>query len=542
MIGVIADAAEHRVVEEFFELFKTPWEFYKQGRDYEVVLCAGEYGLSDKSAKIVVIYAGQALQYDADTRVPAGTATTGGRFGYRGVRVPLYGPNVTFRKTSTRGGERVDAGGALVYIDRSDKQIIVRLGYNLFEEVQHVLEHGQPIAEAKTPTLDLHIAILRDIIVTHGAMLVEVPPVPAGYEFIACLTHDVDHPSIRAHRFDHTMFGFLYRAVIGSLTRFREGDLSWRGVLQNGAAALKLPLVHLGIAEDFWHTFDRYRSIENGLPSTFYLIPFKGRAGRVGAAPAPQYRASGYGAADLSVKIQELTEAGCEVALHGIDAWRDSSRGLEELREVQRITGSRDAGVRMHWLYFDDASPEVLDETGFDYDSTYGYNETIGYRAGTAQAYRPLRARRLLELPLHVMDTALFYPRHLGLKLAEARKRIQTIVHQTTCLGGCVTVNWHDRSIAPERLWGDVYADLIDDFRSNRAWFATASQAAAWFRKRRSVVFGDGDWQARYLGANASSERHDGLPPLQVRIHNAPAPPSGATVSAIRQDAVIGSF
>ena len=69
------------------------------------------------------------------------------------------------------------------------------------------------------PTLDLHIAVLRDLIVASGAPLVEIPPVPEGYRFIACLTHDVDHPSIRQHRFDHTMFGFLYRAVVHSLVK-----------------------------------------------------------------------------------------------------------------------------------------------------------------------------------------------------------------------------------------------------------------------------------------------------------------------------------
>ena len=47
-----------------------------------------------------------------------------------------------------------------------------------------------------------------------------------------------------------------------------------------------------------------------------------------------------------------------------------------------------------------------------------GYNETVGYRAGTTQAYKPLEASRLLELPLHVMDTALFYPAYLGLSPA----------------------------------------------------------------------------------------------------------------------------
>ncbi len=42
MIGVIADPSEHDVVREFFELFKTPWEFYRRDRHYEVMLCADE--------------------------------------------------------------------------------------------------------------------------------------------------------------------------------------------------------------------------------------------------------------------------------------------------------------------------------------------------------------------------------------------------------------------------------------------------------------------------------------------------------------------
>ena len=40
MIGVIADSAEQDVVREFFELFKTPWEFYRRDRRYDVAgLC-----------------------------------------------------------------------------------------------------------------------------------------------------------------------------------------------------------------------------------------------------------------------------------------------------------------------------------------------------------------------------------------------------------------------------------------------------------------------------------------------------------------------
>ena len=93
----------------------------------------------------------------------------------------------------------------------------MRIGYDLFSEIRTLLTQGQPPANADMPALELHIAFLRDLIIGHGIRLIEVPPVPDGHSFIACLTHDVDHPSIRQHKWDHTIFGFLYRAVFGSL-------------------------------------------------------------------------------------------------------------------------------------------------------------------------------------------------------------------------------------------------------------------------------------------------------------------------------------
>ena len=111
---------------------------------------------------------------------------------------------------------------------------------------------------------------------------------------------------------------------------------------------------------------------------------------------------------------------GCEVGLHGIDAWIDSARGIEEFEEIRSLTGISETGVRMHWLYYDQQSPVTLEEAGAAYDSTIGYRETVGYRAGTTQVYKPLQATRLLELPMHVMDTALFYPAYLGLSSRQA--------------------------------------------------------------------------------------------------------------------------
>jgi hypothetical protein len=51
-------------------------------------------------------------------------------------------------------------------------------------------------------------------------------------------------------------------------------------------------------------------------------------------------------------------------------------------------------------------------------------------------------------------------------------------------------VNWHDRSLAPERLWTRAYATLLAELRDeHRVWFATAGAAVEWYRWRRAIRF-----------------------------------------------------
>lgn len=535
MIGVIANPAEHSLVREFFELFKTPWEYYRSGRQYEVLLSAADSNFDKNTAKLVLIYGGRELQFDADQQVPV--ASVGKDFSvlsYHGTRLPIYGNGVTFEVDGPSYLHDQESGRSAIYVRQSQETVFIRIGYNLFSEFKSLLTAGQPATNAATPTLDLHIALLRDLMVANGVMFVEIPPVPNGYRFIACLTHDVDHPSIRHHKFDRTMFGFLYRAVLGSMFDVFRGRASIRKLLTNWAAALKLPFVYLGLAKDFWHEFDLYTKLERGLPSSFFVIPFGHYPGRTRRGPAPGHRASRYGAEDVADQVRKLISAGCEVGAHGIDAWLDSSSGCKELEQIRRLTGIRDIGVRMHWLYFDKESPLILERAGAQYDSTIGFNETVGYRAGTSQAYKPLGVTRLLELPLHIMDTALFFPAYLNLSLAEARTRVGGIIHNAVLFGGSVTVNWHDRSIAPERSWGEFYADLIKELQSSGAWFATAAETVSWFRKRRSVRFEDFSDESAALEVETALDG-DGLPSVSLRVHN---PRGSHKDSALREKAI----
>src|SRR5262249_35983330 len=151
--------------------------------------------------------------------------------------------------------------------------------------------------------------------------------------------------------------------------------------------------------------------------------------------------------------------------------------------------GDHDIGIRMHWLLQDENTPRVLEQAGYLYDSTSGYNDDIGYRAGTHQVFRPLDCRTLLEMPMHIQDGALFYAGKLALPEAEAWRRCQDMIANTEQSGGVLTVLWHDRSLGPERHWGDFYERLVVELKRRGAWFANARDVVDWFRARRAVSF-----------------------------------------------------
>ena len=535
MIGVVARAEEREVARELFELFKTPWEFWRPDGRYDVLVDTHDGTSADRPARIVFLYGSNAGAFDDHRGQHPGLPRESTTLRWRGDRLPLYGRCVPLWP---EGGPSdlvfEDTGEPTTAVTHADGRIVVRIGYDLFHEIGALLTSGQPPAQAGVPTLERHVAILRDWILRAGIPLVEIPPIPAGHRFMVCLTHDMDHPGIRFHRFDHTMAGFLRRAVVGSLVGAARGRRPLTDLRRNLAAAVTLPLVYLGWARDFWAGFDRYLEIERGLGSTFFVIPFKRDPGRTVGGRAPRLRAAAYGVADIADQVRELGAAGAEVGLHAIDAWLDGARAIEERGAISRVTGAPTAGVRMHWLYFDERTPGRLEEAGFAYDSTFGYNDTVGFRAGTLQAFKPITAQQLLELPLHVMDTALFYPSRLGLSPAAAHDMVFPLVDEAERHGGALTINWHDRSLAPERLWGRFYVELVDELKRRSAWFPTAARAVAWFRQRRAAVLNTlcGDGGALRIKAYAAESAE--MPGLTVRVHTS-APVDGVPTSLPRR-------
>lgn len=518
LIGVLSEEHEKDVVQEFFELFKTPWEFYEPGLSYDVVL-SSKYDTPDLDAKLLIVYGATGKRIDSAYSTKPQLARKGMLIEYGTREIPIYGDFTTF---AGKGEALLQARGCSKGVAlrlRGERGDIVRVGFDLFGEVCYLLTKGQPPENALVPTLDLHIVILRDWILDAGIPVVEIPPVPRGYGFAACLTHDVDFAGIRRHHFDHTMWGFVYRVCRETLSNVTREKTSRTKAFRNCKTLMSLPLVYLGVCRDFWLCFDEYERIEEAWKSTFFIVPFKNRPGDNIDRANAKWRATKYDVIDIREKVRELVSNGFEIGVHGIDAWQNGTKAKQELMRIVQFTSQQELGIRIHWLCFGEYSARTLDQAGFAYDSTFGYNQTIGYRAGTTQVFRPLGSRVMLELPLHLQDSALLSPAMSPCMEQRAWHSCNDLFETTAKYGGVLTILWHLRSLAPERSWKGFYLRILQELTSRGVWFATAGRAVDWFRRRRSVSFERVDFSDTSLKLNLKAEESAPVPGFILRIH-----------------------
>ena len=333
MISVICTARERPVVREFFQLFKTPWMFWEAGVSCDVLVVTSATALPESfTARLVIAFAASEMRDDPSRGLSPRSWTQDAVLEVGDLQLPLYTGALTLAGDVNVIGRSAEGGAALIVQCVTGSASILRCGYDLFAEVEFLLSAGQPRERAGTPTLDLHIALIRRWIVGAGIALWEIPPAPPGHQFIACLTHDVDFLGIRRHGLDRTLAGFLLRASLGSLYGFIRGRRSLRYLLRNWAAVLSLPLVYARVLPDFWLPFDRYIDADGEFRSTFFLVPFQERPGRGFNGPSDPRRSVRYAAEETRPWLSRLRSLDFEVGVHGIDAWSDLEAATEELQ------------------------------------------------------------------------------------------------------------------------------------------------------------------------------------------------------------------
>src|SRR6185312_15061204 len=176
---------------------------------------------------------------------------------------------------------------------------------------------------------------------------------------------------------------------------------------------------------------------------------------------------------------------------------------------LEALTGGRVPGVRFHYLRHDThATLPKLEALGFAYDSSQGYGDAIGLRAGFSFPYRPFRLaeRRpldLVELPMAVMDATLAERRYLGLEPRAGLERTLRLLERVAGIGGTVAILWHTDRFSREyaRGWDRVYADVLE-------W--VADRAAGWSPRRTRWLRASGSGRARAGDGGATTRAPTG--------------------------------
>jgi len=165
--------------------------------------------------------------------------------------------------------------------------------------------------------------------------------------------------------------------------------------------------------------------------------------------------------------IDDLRSQGFVLGVHpGYDTFGDPARLRQEVAVLRQALGSDRLGGRQHYLRWSPRTWLDWESCGLVYDSSLGFADAIGFRAGTSHPFRPWsfqenRELDLIEVPLVVMDCTPV--KYMGLARREGLERIRACLQRTELVGGVFTLLWHNVPlIEPEYTgWYEAVLDMI---------------------------------------------------------------------------------
>jgi hypothetical protein len=176
---------------------------------------------------------------------------------------------------------------------------------------------------------------------------------------------------------------------------------------------------------------------------------------------------SGYDPRDERIRtaIGCLQKHGVEHGVHpGYQTFGCPQELEAELQILRSVLGRHQLGGRQHYLRWCPATWIDWENCGLAYDSTVGYADQIGFRAGTCIPYRPWllsldREARLLEIPLLVMDVSLLDS--MRLPADELLNVVRRLIDKCRVVGGVFTFLCHNTTLRDESFTR-TYANILD--------------------------------------------------------------------------------
>lgn len=260
-----------------------------------------------------------------------------------------------------------------------------------------------------------------------------------NHSYTATLTHDIDEvTSAWKHR---------ARLLFHSKKRM---------------ASVKSIISHLIIPFTPWKNLNELVEFyeKNDIKSSFFFLT---RDNKVGAIKNADYKIdSSY----ILHAMKEIKTNLHEIGIHG--SYRTHDQSDQFIYEIEQIPVEINGG-RFHFLQFDmQHSPRVIEKAKLQYDSTLGFQESVGFRNSICTPfylydYKKERAYDFLEIPLNVMDCTFAFQKYMDLPPTKSIEVISTLIAETKKFNGNLCVNWHNTfySEYQNSEWKNFYHDLV---------------------------------------------------------------------------------
>jgi hypothetical protein len=164
----------------------------------------------------------------------------------------------------------------------------------------------------------------------------------------------------------------------------------------------------------------------------------------------------------LQDKLKYLRSEGFHIGLHGSFNSAEYGEKLKKEKSIlEEAIGSEVKKTRQHWLHFEERKTPFFHERLFETDSTIGWNDRAGFRAGTASAYHPYnhqenRPFSYTEIPFVLMDSHIYDYRSASeseaLKLLDDLRKYKN-AHISIC--------WHARTCSSDYNWHPGYEKIL---------------------------------------------------------------------------------
>jgi hypothetical protein len=332
------------------------------------------------------------------------------------------------------------------------------------------------------PPIHAYVQLLAGRLMPHTDGVSTLPRWPLGKTFAAVLSHDVDAP-------ERSSKAPLFLKEMVFKTHRPRRHAYWDLCAEVRARGLVNTCVNPPSRRPEWD-FAELCDIETacGLRSAFYFgvvsRPEGHRCDVTYDCSLPRYRRL----------YRKLIGGGWEVGLQASYLTSASRPSVQsQMKRLAQFGKHAVAGVRHHYMKLDPITPmrtlAAHADAGLLYDTSVGFNDDVGFRAGIALPFEPYDPNRqgaapLIELPMSIADMHL--PRQYESVSVEAVADHLRIIRS---LGGLAVFNWHVGNWYSAPAWRESYRAACRILAEDPdVWVATPREIASWWRERSEAL------------------------------------------------------